>query len=226
MTYYDFTLTNASTGQVYVPNANGFAQANGGTTFSTLVQNPHGSGQSNNPGALCLELDLPVTAYHEPQGRGWLRFWGVGLGMIAQGSDFNPKFGQATALFTLRGGMSPGLPLATAAANQAGVLAQGEIFQSFGNWSGVNQTLEFVLQPANLQPSSGRINFNWMPIRHFRRRLPRLLISAFPGYKNPVIQISPSLFLPATSTAQAGSYPDLTTFAGVINDFTRALGTE
>jgi hypothetical protein len=149
MRYYDLRISNAA-GQVYQPTAtaNGFTLGNGPTTFTSFVNG------KTILGALNLEIDMPVAPFNTPQGQGIIRVWGVGLPMIGQASNLNG------ANFTLSAGMKPGLPLATAATNQAGIIAQGLIFQAFGNWQGVNQTLDLICYPGAAQQDQD-IQFYW-----------------------------------------------------------------
>jgi len=130
-------------------------------------------------GAQQIEFLLPVTSYDQPSGQGWLRIWGPTKTQISQAMDFNQ------APIQIYGGMQPGLPLATAAVNdgQAGLLCAGEIYQAFGNWQGLTQTLEFIItsdlgasqsEPANLQ-------FIWKKGQKLGPVLENCLNIAFPG---------------------------------------------
>src|SRR5690242_7071326 len=142
MRYYSITLTDSVSGKVYKPDptGNGFIKAGAGPTFISYA-----NGQTI-PGALNIELDMPVVAFDSPQGNGMVRIWGVGLQMIGQASDLNG------AKITLSAGRKPGLPLASKQAIQAGIIVQGSIYQAFGNWQGVNQTLDLLVQSSDLTP--------------------------------------------------------------------------
>lgn len=120
MRYYSLTLSDAKTGQVFKPTAtgNGFIKTAGGSTFTSFVNG------RTIPGALNIEFDLPTAPQHIAQGMGYVKVWGVGLGMINQAADLNG------ANISLAAGMKPGLPLATAAAPQAGLLVQGTVYQA------------------------------------------------------------------------------------------------
>lgn len=179
----------------------------GGTTFSSLI-----NGQ-NNPGALNIEFDLPISAQNAPQGNVGITVWGVGLGMIGQAANLNG------ANFTLTAGMKPGLPLATAAAPQAGIVCAGTVFSSYGNWQGTDQSLTIIGQ-AGAQGLDQNVSFNWIAGQTLASAIAATLSQAFPGYKQ-VINIAP-LFLPST---EPGLYGTIWQWAGYLNDITKRYGT-
>jgi hypothetical protein len=97
-------------------------EIDGGSTVFTSYEN----GQ-NIPGALQVELDIPVAAMHSPGNAGaFVKIWGVPLSMISQASNLNNK------AIKVYGGFQKGLPLANP--KQAGLLVQDYTYQSFGNW--------------------------------------------------------------------------------------------
>ena len=207
--YYDITLANA-TGQVYqfTADGNGFTLGTGGTTFSSLTNG------INNPGALNIEFDIPVFNYNTPQGNSHITVWGVGLGMIGQAAQL------AGASITVSGGMKPGLPLATAAASQAGILIQGTVYQSYGNWQGNNQTLDLVIN-SGIAALDQNISFNWIAGQTLASAIAATLSQAFPAptFKQS-INIGP-LFLPST---EPGLYSNFWQFASYINDISQRYG--
>lgn len=226
MRYYDLTLTN-SAGQVLALGPNGFAPSSTGLpTFSSRVPNPNGNGTIHNPGALNLELDMPVAPYAQPQGNQSVRLWGIGLRQLAQSAALNgnPATGALGAGFKLVAGMAPGLPLATAAAPYAGVIVQGSVYQAFGNWQGVNQTLELVIQPASVSPKGG-IQFYWLPGQTLAAALQAALAPAFPGY-SVSINISDSLVQSWSSESVNGSYQSLADLADVLQQQTQTMGSQ
>ena len=92
----------------------------------------------NNPYALNVEMDLTVVD-SDSIIAGTVVIWGIALEDISQANNlFNKSI-------TVSGGMQPGLPLATAQSSQAGILAKGHIFQSFGNWVGTEMWLTLVI---------------------------------------------------------------------------------
>ena len=156
-----------------------------------------------------VELDLPSGAFAQPQeGGGYIRIWGISLQEIAQAKNldnFNIK---------VYGGMKPGLPLATAAASQAGLLIQGQIQQAFGNWIDTDQTLDFIIVPnagnTNGTGSPGQpvnLVLNWPKGTPLATALANTLKQAFPNASPaPTINISANLIAPArTSTASTAA---------------------
>ncbi len=227
MRSYDLTLTNPA-GQILALSTNGFAVSTSGRpTFSSRTPT-QGGGTINDPGALNIEFDMPVSTYAMPQGLQSIRVLGVGIKQISQGALLNPNppVGIPGAGFTLTGGMRPGLPLATAAYqdNQSGVLAQGSVYQAFGNWQGINQTLELVVQPATLAPQGG-IQFKWLPGQMLWLAIYAALQPAFPGLTVNVA-ISPSLVQTTSSSSVNGGYKTLGDFAEMLVDQTQKIGTQ
>jgi hypothetical protein len=207
--YYEITVTDPSSGQVYQPSktSGGFVKANQGATFTSFANN------QNIPGALNIELDMPVVAFNAPQGNGLIRIWGVGLEMIGQAADLNG------AKFTLSAGMKRGLPLANPA--QSGLIVQGQIYQAFGNWQGINQTLDLIIQSSDLSPPNG-ISFSWDTDTDFKTALGAALSQAFPDYEQD-IKVSDSL-KPPFGQNQNGTYESLSQFCGYLIDLTQRAG--
>lgn len=88
-------------------------------------------------GALQIELDVPVIQFATPMGNGTIRVWGIPITDIKAASTYNNK------VLKLYGGMAKGLPLANP--KQQGLLLEGIINQCFGNWQGVDMTLDFIV---------------------------------------------------------------------------------
>jgi hypothetical protein len=223
MRYYDLTLATPE-GNILALGPSGFvASTTGLPTFSSRIPNTNGSGTVNNPAALNIEFDMPVAPYAVPQGFQSIRLWGIGIQQVWQGARLNPNptAGVLGASFSLTAGMRPGLPLATAAAGQARVIAQGTVYQAFGNWQGVNQTLDIVVQPADLSPSGG-ISFQWLPGQTLSAALEAALGSAFPGYALN-IQIA-SLVQSQSSVSRAAGYPSLSDLAAMIQSQSQLIG--
>lgn len=195
-------------GQIFQPTPTGaFALASSGSTFSS--QNADGT---TNPGALNIELDLPTYAYHTPQGGSIIRLWGVGLAMIGQAANLNGMN------FKLSAGMQKGLPLANPA--QYGLIAQGSIYQAFGNWEGVDQTLDLIVNPT-FDLEAG-IAFVWLPGTSLSSAVQSTLSQAFPTY-NTTVNISADLQAP-NSAPEAGVYTSLAAFAKRLSELTIAAG--
>ncbi|HDR9834288.1 TPA: hypothetical protein QDC51_001042 [Burkholderia multivorans] len=80
---------------------------------------------------------------------------------------------------TMKGGMQAGLPLANP--KQAGLIAAGQIWQSFGNWEGTEMTLDFVLNPALYTlDEPGNIVLNWTAGMTLAQALKQTLSVAYP----------------------------------------------
>lgn len=90
-----------------------------------------------NPGALNVELDIPLTPSNTPNGNVNVRIWGIPI------KDISTDWG--SLYFQMKAGMAKGLPLANP--NQRGLILKGKVYQSFGNWQGVNMSLDFIIQP-------------------------------------------------------------------------------
>lgn len=208
MRYYNLIISDPKSGQVWKPSntANGFTKSAGGSTFTSFV-----NGQTL-PGALNIEFDFPVFPMNQPQGQSWIRVWGVGLGMIGQAANLNG------ANFQLSAGMQKGLPLANPA--QAGLIMQGTIFQAYGNWQGVNQTLELICNPGAAGVGKD-IQWNWPANTSLASAIAASLTQAFPGYKQS-INIA-SLILPSTEPAH---YNNIWNFGAYLTELTQVIGAQ
>jgi hypothetical protein len=122
--FYDITITdptNADKKQIYTSWFNG----------------------KNDPGALNLILDAPVTTFSRPLGATMLELWGIPIQTISNANNLNNK------IISVQAGFKPGLPLATQASEkQSGPIINGYILQAFGNWIGTNMTLNLVVVPG------------------------------------------------------------------------------
>ncbi len=183
-----------------------FVLGNAATSFTSLL--PTGA---VNPGALNVELDVPVIPFDTPQGKGMMRIWGVPLRALGQASNLNG------ASFTLRAGMSAGLPLAKP--QQAGLIVKGQIFQAFGNWQGTTQTLDLVLYPGAAAEQLD-LSFRWVAGTPLSVALAATFTQAFPGFSQS-IAISPNLTLPSDESAHYTTFPQ---FAKYIKRITTAFG--
>lgn len=175
MRYYKLTISDPKTGQVLVPNYQGqpgfsrlptisdfpgvtnqsTSQDPNLATYTSLFPgaNPQTPG-GTNANAQTVELDIPVVALHTPPAgaNAYIRIWGISLGEIAQASNLN------FLNFKIEGGMAKGLPLANP--NQSGLLAAGQIRQAFGNWVGLDQTLDIYVIGGGSSPSSNQTTGN------------------------------------------------------------------
>lgn len=178
----------------------------------TFTSHPNGKLQLPDPGALNLEIHLPVSMFHTPHGGGTFRLHGVGLRMISQSTNLN---GQN---IVLSAGMGKGLPLAKP--SQAGIIYQGQISQCWGNWTGTEQTLDFTVFPGDLTPLGG-VCFVWEYGQSLSAAITASLRQAFPGYtpKVNVADLALPWGLPVYDTAQS-----LMDFARMLRDMTQLPG--
>ena len=175
----------------------GFAPAsnNAGAVWTNFIEPKNGQQGRADLGAQMVEFDVWLYNFDEPVSLGSIKIWGPSKAQISQANDFN---GSPIQMFA---GMQPGLPLATAEYNnqQQGLILSGQIFQAFGNWQGVNQTLDFVIipNPGGTQDQPSNLSFNWQQGQQLREAINSVLVAAFPDFKPPRISISPNLVLPA-----------------------------
>ena len=177
---------------------------NAGATFTNLV-----NGKADL-GAQTIEFDIPVVTFDAPVGQAFVRIWGPSKAQISQASDFNG------APISVYGGMQAGLPLATAAAPQSGLLLKGQIFQAFGNWQGINQTLDFVVitDGGFTQSQPGNFSFMWKKGQKLGDVVTQVLQTAFQqqGY-SVSLNISSNLVL---TQDESGVYETLQQFASYV----------
>lgn len=201
MRYYRVDLTNASGQPVYLRSLQG-------NPLTSLT-----SGGQFNPGALQVEMDIPVNPFSTGDAaNGYIKIWGVAPYDVVRQADYN---GLNISVY---GGMSAGLPLANP--QQAGLLVQGKIQQAYGNWRGTEQSLTFIVGPSVGTPGTpGNFPFVWTKGMPLAAALQRLFNTAFPGLKQQ-ITISPNLVLGYTET---GYYQGLKPFAIWLNQRTQPI---
>ena len=199
MRYYNIVLTD--TGGQTVRNYTSFV-----------------NGQSD-PGALQVELDIPVAPFAMPMGDASVRIWGIPLSDIAQASNLN------NLSIAVYGGMQKGLPLANPA--QAGLLVRGYVFQAFGNWIGTDQTLDLVIKPGapptanstTSAPQPRNLVLQGKAGQALGPAIKNALTTAYPGYTVNA-NVSANLVRP---NDVVGVYPDVISFARFIKQATRAI---
>lgn len=228
MRFYQLSIMSADGTVMYEIDKNGLGFSmsipSQGPTFSSTytpwqTANSQLVGQPN-PNALNIEFDFPISPMHMPQGGALIRVWGLGIRCISQASNLNPV-GTEFKTFVLRAGMSKGLPLANPA--QQGVVAQGAIYQAFGNWSGTEQTLDLIVMPGVVVTNSGvPIILNWKRGTNLQSALKQVFAQAFPTY-TASINISENLVAPSD---QMGHYPTTDSFAKHLYKYTRWLGAK
>jgi len=205
MRFYLIQLTNAA-GKVLLP------LSLQGIPIGSLLSN----GQAN-PAALNVEFDVPVTVAHTPQGQVMVRIWG--LGIEAMGSAFNLNSTATNPIFiTVWGGMSKGLPLANP--GQQGMLFQGQVNQAFGNWIGLDQTIDLICSASvGTYAAPRNIVLNWKSGTTMASAISATLAAAFPGVALKV-NINPNLVL---NHDQVGYHFTLTEFAEVVKEFSQKI---
>ncbi|WP_157661700.1 hypothetical protein [Burkholderia ubonensis] len=189
---------------------------------------------SSNPYAQNIELDLPVTFLHEPLPNAYLRIWGISLTEIGQASNLQ---GMNVAIY---GGMSAGLPLANA--SQSGILASGQILQSFGNWIGSDMTLDMYVFFGGSSPTSNQTTGNssttsttplpatnqnpaniiwqWSAGQSFNSAVTNSLSTVFPKYQ---IQGTASPNLAWTGAPEIGFFATVKQFAQYLNELSQKI---
>lgn len=199
MRYFRIVIIDRD-GSVLVPNVNGqpgFTPQQFSSelsTYTSLNEGMHVYEQGGaNPAAQKVEIDIALTSMDSSLPGSFVRVWGIGLAEIGQASDLN---GMQVFVY---GGMSKGLPLANPA--QSGLLASGQIYQAFGNWTGVDQTLDIYLTAGGSAPSSSTVTgqpgqtlvptsndapanivFQWQPGQPLLTPLVNTLQTAYPTY--------------------------------------------
>lgn len=147
--------------------------AQGSTTpFRAYTSHPN---NIFDPGALQIEYDALVGPYGTPSGASTVRVRGIPLQDLGQAQQF------AGMTLELKAGMAaPGLPLINP--SQAGTILKGTVFQSFGNWEGVDQTLDFVVIPGVFTTANpGNFVLNWTAGTQLSVALQQMFAVVYPG---------------------------------------------
>lgn len=163
-----------------------------------------------------IELDIWQYGWQDPVSNGSLKIWGPTKQQISQSSDYiNSKV-------EIWAGMQDGLPLASASSPYSGQIYSGYAFQSFGNWQGTNQTLDFVLAPelGGTQSDPANISFSLPKGQPLSDAIKYVLKTASPTLDEPIININPNLALGAD---EAFTYDTLTQFASYVNGLSKDI---
>lgn len=195
--YYNIVVGQESA----VPIGQATASGNAGATWTNLV------GGKADLGAQTVEFDIHAYSFDAPVSQAFIRIWGPSKDQISQASDFNG------AQISVYAGMQNGLPLASAAVSngQAGLILSGAIFQAFGNWQGINQTLDFVVTSDGgaTQSEPGNLAFLWKQGQPLGTVIQQTLTLAYPGLQVNV-NVDPNLVL---QEDESGVYQTLQQFA-------------
>ncbi|WP_244108872.1 hypothetical protein [Burkholderia anthina] len=187
MRYYNLTLTPtpgtnqqsgtpASVTSLFGPS--GFASGLVSKTAPATAATPrtwtsHPNGVFN-PSALDIEFDCPIADYATAPNAFTITIHGVSLADLSQAANFEGM------QLSLQGGMKTGLPLANPL--QAGVLVNGQVFQSYGNWEGTDMRLDLVVLPSSYTlDNPGNIVLNWRTGQPLGPALTNTLQVAYPG---------------------------------------------
>ena len=134
------------------------------------------STKKNDPGALNIEFDVPLSTAAEASSKAFVRVWGIGINTMAQANRFN------NGTIQLYIGMAPnGLPLSDPSGY--GMAFTGKIFQCFSNWQDINQTLDIVAYPdMGSVDIVKNLVFTWNAGTSINQAIANTLNTAFPGY--------------------------------------------
>lgn len=152
-------------------------------------------------------MDLYVYRQTITDLQSFVRVWGIPITDISQARNLN---GRNIAVY---GGMGKGLPLADP--SQAGLLVSGQINQAFGNWIGVNMTLDLQIRaggPPQPGPGDRNLTLNWKQGTELKDAIKETLTTAYPGAKFK-INVKDGLKL---NYDQPGFYGTLPQFADYI----------
>lgn len=175
-----------------------------------------------NPGALNVEIDAPVTTFATPGGDtggggndsgAAVRVWGVSLTDLSSATDLYNN------LITVKAGFTSGLPLEQP--TQAGLILQGRINQPYGNWIGVNLTLDMIVTAGAGSPSAPKnLVLNWPAGMDLGTAIGNTLKTAFPTFPAPKIDVNKNLVL----NYPVWDYKDsMTQFGQYVNDISKKI---
>ena len=196
MRYYSIQITNQTSGAM----------------VRQWTSHPYGTNAPPDPGAQNVELDIVVWQMADPGGNSFVRIWGISLQDIGQASSF------ANMNIAVYAGMGVGLPLANP--TEAGLLFSGYVYQAFGNWQGVNMTLDLLVQagtatlPAGATGGTPAVNLtlNWKKGTPLSAAIAQTLRAGYPNFQQN-IRISPNLVL---AHDEAGFYGSIVQFASYV----------
>lgn len=197
MRYYSIKISKPGSSEPIRPRA--FASLNLPDTYTSFV-----NGRSL-PGALNVELNIPLYNYATPRQGAFVRVWGVSNEELGQGNDLEGLD------IIIKGGMQKGLPLAKPA--QAGVLVMGTIFQAYGNMEGTARTLDMILlPPTGVGGLPLNFCFSWRKNTPMADMIRSVLQTAMPSY-DLKMAISDKLVMSSDAT---GIYSKLNDFSAAI----------
>ena len=167
----------------------------------------------NDPGALDVEFDFFASNFAQPMSASTIIIHGIALADLFEAQQY------AGLYVTVAAGMQKGLPLANPA--QAGIILQGQIFQSFGNWTGTDMTLWFVVYSGSYTVTSpGNIVLNWPAGSSLESALATCLRTAYPNAQQSIL-ISDQYYVLSHQTL--AYYANLPQLAQYIKSRTQAV---
>lgn len=193
MRYYDLLLTTSA-----------------GALVKRWTSHPAGKFDSASQN---IEFDMLVTPFTTPSGNSTIIIEGVSLSDLQQDKQF-------TGLnLELKAGMGKGLPLSNPL--QAGTIATGQVWQSFGNWQGTEMALSLIVTPSEIYiDSPGNVVLNWRKGTKLSTALAQTFATAYPNTKL-VMNISDTL---VANQDVIGMYASVTDLAKPILDVTEHMG--
>lgn len=204
MRYYSIIIKDPNSGQIIRPVS--LAKLNLPATYTSFINNKSIAGAQN------IELNVPVSDFATPMGAAYARVWGISLQEISQANDLRGKNIEIYA------GMQKGLPLAKP--EQAGLIVQGVINQAFGNWIGIDQTLDLIITAGTgTQDDPKPIIHKWKKGTPLADSIKQTLTTAFPGYTAD-INISSKLVYQEDDT---GYYETVGQYASYLRSVSRSI---
>lgn len=168
------------------------------------------TGKTFNPSAQNIEYDVLVAPFDTPTGMSTITVYGVALQDLMQPQNF------VNSVLELKAGMGAGLPLVNPA--QAGTIMKGTVYQCFGNWEGLDQSLDLVVNPGIYTTQKpGNFSFNWVSGVLLSEALRQTLSVAYPNTKI-TINISADLLLNYTVPHVCGTLEEFAQFIGEMTD--------
>lgn len=163
-------------------------------------------------GALQVDFNLPVAPCTIPTGAGTLTVWGLPMDKISGAADYHNK------KIKIFGGMAKGLPLA---GDRNGLLATGQIMDSFGNWQGVDMNIMFTIIPATGEVSApSNIVLNANEGETVQEATTRALKVAYDGRAVDAINLPQDLKF---NRQTVGYYHSLSEFAKAISEISKEI---
>lgn len=181
-----------------------------GTSVSagrSLIYDSQINGQ-DNPSALDIAFDVVVAGMDLALPGSYIQVFGVPITEVSKVRRWQG------AKISLWGGFSSGFPLADA--SQYGLLAKGTILQAYGNWSGLDQSVVFVLTAAG---TDREVNFYWEKGKTLSSAVSSALYQ-YTGYK-----FKSMLTNDAVATQTVAHYSDsIYTFGQYLKEYTNSIG--